>query len=90
MLVCCIAKVFAEIEFSEMPILFVNVSGDYNLDQLKRYADDLKDKIEGLKEIKRVDLVGALDREIQIDVDVYKMEAAQISFNDIACTLYVP
>ena len=73
----------AEIEFSEMPILFVNVSGDYNLDQLKRYADDLKDKIEGLKEIKRVDLVGALDREIQIDVDVYKMEAAQISFNDI-------
>ena len=40
----------AEIEFSEMPILFVNVSGDYNLDQLKRYADDLKDKIEGLKE----------------------------------------
>jgi multidrug efflux pump len=72
-----------EIEFSEMPILFVNVSGDYNLDKLKQYADDLKDKIESLKEIKRVDLVGALDREIQINVDMHKMQAAMISLYDI-------
>ncbi len=72
-----------EIEFSEMPILFVNVSGDYNLDKLKKYADELKDKIESLKEIKRVDLVGALDREIQINVDMHKMQAAMISLYDI-------
>ncbi len=72
-----------EIEFSEMPILFVNVSGDYSLDKLKTYADDLKDKIESLKEIKKVVLVGALDREIQINVDMYKAQAAQVSFSDI-------
>ncbi|MFZ9847050.1 MAG: efflux RND transporter permease subunit [Flavobacteriales bacterium] len=72
-----------EIEFSEMPILFVNVSGDFSLDKLKTYADDLKDKIESLKEIKKVQLVGALDREIQINVDMYKAQAAQVSFSDI-------
>lgn len=72
-----------EVEFSEMPILFVNLSGDYDLAKLKKYADDLKDRIEGLTEITRVDIVGALDREIQINVDMYKAQAARITMNDI-------
>ncbi len=72
-----------EVEFSEMPILFVNISGDYDLSKLKKYADDLKDRIEGLREITRVDIVGALEREIQIDVDMYKAQAARITMSDI-------
>lgn len=72
-----------EVEFSEMPILFVNIAGDYDLAKLKKYADDLKDRIEGLTEITRVDIVGALDREIQINVDMYKAQAANISMMDI-------
>lgn len=72
-----------EVEFSEMPILFVNLSGDYDLAKLKKYADDLKDRIEGLTEITRVDIVGALDREIQINVDMYKAQAARITMTDI-------
>lgn len=72
-----------EVEFSEMPIMFVNISGNYDLAQLKKYAEDLQDKIEGFKEITRVDMVGALDREIQINVDMYKMQAAQLTMNDI-------
>jgi multidrug efflux pump len=72
-----------DINFSEIPILFVNLSGDIELNKLKKYADDIQDRIEGLREITRVDMVGALDREIQINVDMYKMQAAQISMNDI-------
>lgn len=72
-----------EIEFSEMPILFVNIAGDYDLAQLKRYAEALEDRIEAMKEITRVDIVGALDREIQINVDMYKMQAASITMYDI-------
>lgn len=72
-----------EINFSEIPILFINLSGDMELNKLKNYADDIKDKIESLKEISRVEMVGALDREIQINVDMYKMQAAQISLGDI-------
>ncbi len=77
----------AEIEFSEMPILFVNIAGDYDLAQLKRYAEDLEDRIEAMKEITRVDIVGALDREIQINVDMYKMQAAGITMYDIQSTV---
>ena len=72
-----------EVEFSEMPILFVNLSGDYDLAKLKKYAEDLQDRIEGLKEITRVDIVGALDREIQINIDMYKAQAANITMGDI-------
>jgi multidrug efflux pump subunit AcrB len=36
-----------------------------------------------LKEIKRVDKVGGLDREIQINVDLFKMQSAQLAFRDI-------
>ncbi|MBU6341801.1 MAG: efflux RND transporter permease subunit [Bacteroidetes bacterium] len=73
----------AEFDISEVPIMNVNISGDFSLSKLKDYADDLKDRIEELKEITRVDMVGALDKEVQIDVDKYKMTAAKLSFRDI-------
>ncbi|MBS1687880.1 MAG: efflux RND transporter permease subunit, partial [Bacteroidetes bacterium] len=76
-----------DIDLSELPILYVNISGNYDLNRLKKYADHIKDNIEALKEIKRVDLVGALDREIQINVDLYKMQAAGLTFSDIENTV---
>ncbi len=73
----------AEIAFSEFPIMYVNVSGNFDLIKLKQYADRLKDKIEELPEITRVELVGAPEREIQLNVDNFKMENAGITFGDI-------
>ena len=72
-----------EIEFAEFPIMNINVAGNYDLPQLKHYAEMLQDKIEGFPEITRVDLVGALDREIQVNIDMYKMQAASVTFRDI-------
>lgn len=72
-----------DIDVSQTPIMQVHISGDLPLDKMKKYADDLKDDIEGLKEITRADLVGALEREIQINVDMYKAEVANISIGDI-------
>ncbi|MBX7201657.1 MAG: efflux RND transporter permease subunit [Bacteroidia bacterium] len=72
-----------EVSFSEFPIMNVNVAGDYPLDQLKKYAEELQDKIETLPEITRVDLIGGLEREVQINVDLYRMQALGITFNDI-------
>ncbi len=72
-----------DIDLSELPILSVNISGNYDLKRLRKYADKVKDNIEALKQIKQVNRVGALDREIQINVDLYKMQAAGITFDDI-------
>jgi len=71
------------IDLSEFPILYVNMSGDMGLAKIKEYAEELQDRIEGLEEIRRVDIVGALEREFQINVDLYKMQAAGISFGEI-------
>ncbi|MPL94176.1 Cobalt-zinc-cadmium resistance protein CzcA [bioreactor metagenome] len=72
-----------EIDLSEIPIMTINISGDYDLETLKKYAEIIQDKIEALPEITRVDIIGALDREIQINVDLNKMKAAGLTFTDI-------
>ncbi len=72
-----------DIDVSQMPIMNVHISGDLPLDKMKKYAEDLKDEVEGLKEITRADMVGALEREIQVNVDIYKAEVANITFQDI-------
>lgn len=72
-----------EVDVSQVPIMGINLSGDYELSKLKKYADDMQDQIESMKEIRRVDIIGAPEREIQINVDKYKMEAANITFGDI-------
>lgn len=73
----------SKIEVSEFPIVNINLSGDAGLVKLKEYADDLQEHIEGLEEITRVDIVGALDREIQINIDLYKMQAAGVTFMQV-------
>ncbi len=77
-----------EINLSDFPIMSINLSGDYSLEKIKSYAELMQDKIESLPEITRVDIVGALDREIQIDVDMYKMQAASVTFYDIQSAVY--
>src|SRR5690606_8596099 len=72
-----------DINLSDLPIMYLNISGDFDLKTLKDYAKELKDRVESLSEISGVDIVGALEPEIQINVDMNKMSAAQISFGDI-------
>lgn len=67
----------------EFPILNINVSGDYPVDKLKEYAEYLQDEIEDLPEIKKADIRGAQDKEVEVAVDIYKMMAAEVSFKDI-------
>ncbi len=67
----------------EMPILNINLTGDYEVQQLKDYAELLQDKIELLPEIKEATIRGVEDMEVQIGVDIYKMTASQVSFDDI-------
>lgn len=73
-----------EFAFSDMPIMFVNISGDYDGLSLKNYAEKMQDKFEALSEVTRAEIVGAPEREIQVNVDPLKMEQAKVSFDDIS------
>jgi len=65
------------------PIMNVNFTGDYPVEQLKEYAEYLEDEIENLPQIKEVDIRGAQEKEVEVAVDVYKMMAAKVSFQDV-------
>lgn len=72
-----------EFAFSDMPIMFVNISGDFDGIQLKKYADKMQDRFESLSEVNRAEIVGAPEREIQVNVDPYKLTAARVSLTDV-------
>ena len=73
-----------EVNTSDFPIMNVNISGPYSEQELKRFGEYLEDAIEKLPEISKADLAGTIEREIQINVDPYKMESVGVSFNDIS------
>jgi len=72
-----------DIDLAEFPIIYINLSGDYSLNELKKYAEFLEDEIETFSEISKVEIKGLNEREFSINVDPFKMEMLQISFGDI-------
>ncbi len=67
-----------------MPIMNINLSGEFSVEQLKEYGEYLEDKIESLPEISGVDIRGVQDKEVEVAIDMYKMQASEISFYDVA------
>ncbi|HEY0110079.1 MAG TPA: efflux RND transporter permease subunit, partial [Fibrella sp.] len=72
-----------DVNFSEFPIMNINLAGNFSLNQLKDYAEDMQDAIEAMPEISRVDIVGALKREIQINVNLARMQSTGLTYFDI-------
>lgn len=67
----------------EMPILNINISGDYPIERLKEFGEYLEDEIENLPQIKQVDIRGAQEKEVEVAVDIFKMTAAKVNYDDI-------
>jgi len=77
-----------ELNFAELlPIMNINLSGDFSMEKLKEFAEYLEEEIEKVPEISKVDIRGIQDKEVEISVDLFKMETSQISFNDIAMAI---
>ncbi|MCK5055988.1 MAG: efflux RND transporter permease subunit [Candidatus Aminicenantes bacterium] len=72
-----------EIDVNEFPIININLSGDYSIDELKEYAEYLEEEIEDVPEISKVEIKGLNNREIQINVDRHKLDTFKLTFNDI-------
>jgi multidrug efflux pump len=72
-----------DIDFSEFPIVNINLSGDFSLNELKRFADYLEEEIEAIPEISKVEITGIDEREVQINVNPIMLDAFELSFQDI-------
>lgn len=79
--------VVLDIDLSRIPILNINLSGDYSIDDLVDYAELLQDDIEELSEISEATITGDKEKEVQVNVDMAKLQANQLSFNDVQSAL---
>lgn len=75
--------VVMDIDLSRVPVLNINLSGDFSIDQLVDYAEELQDEIEELSEISEAAITGDKEKEVQVNVDLPRLKANQISFTDI-------
>jgi multidrug efflux pump subunit AcrB len=73
-----------EINISEFPIMYVNVGGSVGLARLKKIADEIQDDIEGIPGVISADISGGLEPEVQVNADVHRLNAYQVSFDDIS------
>ncbi len=72
-----------EMNFSEFPVLNINLSGNFSIEELNDYAEYLEDEIEKISEISKVEIRGVDEKEVRINADPYQMEARELSFQDI-------
>jgi hypothetical protein len=68
-------QVISEINFSEFPIMFVNVGGNFGIARLKKIAEDLQDKFEAIPGMLRADLSGGLEPEVKVNDGLLKLHA---------------
>lgn len=76
-----------EFNFSEIPIMQVNISGEYGLVRLKEIGEELEDRIEQIPSVLRVDLRGGLEREVKVDVHLDKLQFYGLAIEDVIETI---
>ncbi len=72
-----------DIDFSEFPVINVNLSGDFSISELKDFAEDMKDEMETISEVSKVVITGITEREVKINLDPFKMASLQVSYGDV-------
>ena len=76
-----------EIDMSEFPVLTINLAADYSLARLKEVAEDLQDELETIPSVFEVTLLGGLDREVQVNVDLRALQGYNLTFDDVIETI---
>ena len=72
-----------EFSFSEIPIMQVNLAGQYDLVRLKEVGQALQDRIEQIPSVLRVEVRGGLEREVKVDVQLDRLQFYDLSINDV-------
>lgn len=72
-----------EINFSEFPIIIVNLSGDVPERTMARLAKDLQDDLEGLEPVLEAGIAGNRDEMVEVVIDPLRLEAYNVTANEL-------
>ena len=72
-----------EFDFSEVPIMQVNLSGEYGLVRLKELGEDIQETVEQIPGVLRVDIRGGLEREVKVDVHLDRIQFYGLEIQDV-------
>jgi len=75
--------IIQEVNFSDIPVIRVVLSGPFSLRRLKTFADDVKDRIESIPGVLEGRLTGGLDREIHVEFDLDRVAAYNVPFSSL-------
>ncbi|MGD9370322.1 MAG: efflux RND transporter permease subunit [Desulfobacterales bacterium] len=75
--------VIQEVNFSDMPVIRVVLSGPFSLRRLQNLAEDLQDQIESITGILEARITGGLEREIHVEFDMDRVGAYNVPFSSI-------
>ncbi|WP_424942861.1 efflux RND transporter permease subunit [Aliiroseovarius crassostreae] len=72
-----------EINFSEFPIIIVNLTGPVPERTLIRVAQDLQDDLEGLDAVLEASLAGYRDEMVEVEIDPLRLEAYNVTAGEL-------
>jgi multidrug efflux pump subunit AcrB len=76
-------SIIQDINVSEFPIMLVNVSGTISPVRLKEIADRMEDEIESIPGVLNVDIIGALEPEIRLEMDRDRLAAYGLTISEV-------
>ncbi len=75
--------IITEINLAELPIMYISISGDVSPVQLEAIADDMQDILETISGVLKVDVLGALEREIRLEFDPDRLASYNLTLTEI-------
>ncbi len=72
-----------EINFSEFPIIVVNLTGSLPERTLLRLAKDLQDTLEGLEPVLEAGLTGQREEMVEVEIDPLRLEAYNVTAGEL-------
>jgi multidrug efflux pump len=75
--------VIQEVNFSDLPVIRVVLSGPFSLRRLQNLAEDFEDRIESIPGVLDARLTGGLEREIHVEFDLDRVGAYNVPFSSL-------
>ena len=75
--------VIQEVNFSDLPVIRVVLSGPFSLKRLQKFAEDMEDRIESIPGVLDARISGGLEREIHVEFDLDRVGAYRVPFSGL-------